>query len=289
MLVALFLAGAALTPTSCNPPPTTTTTTVPLAFDVDCAGGTHDTITLSDVSGVRIVNCHFLTDAFVQLTNVSNALIDHDTFTADTDAVASIQINHHGGSHVTITNNTLYGAGAAIGCCFVGEDDGIVLQNVDHDTVNANVVDQYWDCGIETLGAIQDTSISGNTITNARTCGIGGWLAADGIPSSWLSDTIANNHVSSSGQMFRFFNETGTWTNNSFTGNVASSLTTTGAASIFDASASPAASGNVVSTNDFDASRFAPTFLPNTAAAWTGTGNTCGARSQSGGSAPCPG
>ena len=291
VVVALALTSAAVF-ASCPGPTTTTTstttTTVPLAYDLDCAGGAqHADVFLSDVSGVRIVNCHFDLNTVIQLTNVSDALIDNNTFTADANALHSIQINHNGGANVTITRNTLYGGGQAIGCCFFGMDDGIVIQAADGDKVNGNTLDQYWDCGIETARSITNTQIDGNTVTHARTCGIGGW-GSPNVPSSWVSVSVTNNHVDQTGLMFRFFAED-TFSTNTFAGNVASNLTTTGIASQFDASAASDSSGNIVSNNDFDVTRPAPQFWPNVAASWTGSDNLCGTRSQSGGSVPCPG
>lgn len=269
-----------------DPPPTTTT--IPLAFALDCHGGTHGTVTLSDLDGVAIRNCAFDLNAIVQLVRVTHAIVDGNTFTSDTNA-AGITILDSDGTHNTITNNHVSGQGGAVGCCFVGIDDAIGLQNVTHDLIQGNVLDRSFDCGIETLGYVTDTTIDNNTITNNRTCGIGGWYDLD-----WQRNTVTNNHVAGSQLMFRFFwkqnlRTAGQFTNNTFRSNIATAMLTTAQNSLFATDLPIVTSGNVVSGNDFDAGeQFAPQFYPNTPEAFSGAGNLCGARSQSGGSGPCP-
>ena len=79
------------------------------------------------------------------------------------------------GSNNTIINNDINGRSPGVHTPKVGADDGIILGDEDRDIVTQNTIYNIWDCGVETLGLISNTTISNNSIKNAGVCGIGGW------------------------------------------------------------------------------------------------------------------
>lgn len=76
-------------------------------------------------------------------------------------------------------------------------DDGIVIAWENGDTIAENTIVNNYDCGIETLGFIKDTKITGNKIINSGLCGIGGWYYH-----SWLNNTVDSNTVDGAAYMF---------------------------------------------------------------------------------------
>ncbi|HEV2339853.1 MAG TPA: right-handed parallel beta-helix repeat-containing protein [Patescibacteria group bacterium] len=106
------------------------------------------------------------------------------------------------GSNNTISNNAMDGGwdGVARGYSKdTGFDDGIVWGSEAGDSVINNTISNIYDCGIENIGVIQNSVISGNKITTAGTCGIGGWYW-----SSLLNNNIKNNTVDQAPEMFAF-------------------------------------------------------------------------------------
>lgn len=79
-----------------------------------------------------------------------------------------------------ILNNTINGGWDGIDRDFqhaIYSDDGILLQDERNDLVQGNQISNNWDCGIETIGFIQNTIFDSNTSKNSPICGIGGWYS----------------------------------------------------------------------------------------------------------------
>lgn len=82
----------------------------------------------------------------------------------------------------------------------IGFDDGIMLQDENMSLVKDNIINNHWDCGIETAGFISNSKIINNKIKNAGYCGIGGWYW-----SSWLNNIVSNNIIDDAPTLFQFY------------------------------------------------------------------------------------
>ena len=98
-----------------------------------------------------------------------------------------------------ITNNKINGGSSGIFSKPDGADDAVILSDESNILVQNNVIENSWDCGIETLGLIANSKIIGNTIKNSGLCGIGGWYW-----SSWVNNTVSQNVIDGASQMFYF-------------------------------------------------------------------------------------
>ncbi|KKR40267.1 MAG: Cell wall surface anchor family protein, partial [Parcubacteria group bacterium GW2011_GWC1_40_11] len=127
-----------------------------------------------------------------------------------------------GGFNNRIVNNNIDGKARGVLSEEIGADDGIVLDDERDDFVQNNIIKNNWDCGIETVGFIRNTIMSGNTISNSGLCGIGAWYR-----NSWKGNIISDNIISDAPNMFYFFrvfglqpNETYVYfVDNAFSGN----------------------------------------------------------------------
>lgn len=81
----------------------------------------------------------------------------------------------------------------------IGADDGIVITDEANDIVDNNQIANNFDCGIETLGTITETSITNNRISYSPICAIGAWY-----DSRWRNNTVANNTAESVSLLFLF-------------------------------------------------------------------------------------
>ena len=185
----------------------------------------------------------------------------------------------------------------------LGLDDGIVLEDESNDLVENNITKNFFDCGIETAGFIQNTKIIGNFIKNAGFCGIGGWYHH-----SWKGNEVSRNTMEDIPTAFQFFRAYGIknteskiyFRDNIFEGNVFinpkekfghSSVINLGHAQTDPGNLSyvgrvngterltvPAdfdLGGNVFKNNNFGTVGFAPMLIPSTIAV-DGGGNVCG-------------
>lgn len=98
-----------------------------------------------------------------------------------------------------VTNNKINGESSGIFSKPDGADDAVILQDESNILLQDNTIENSWDCGIETLGLIENAKIVGNTIKNSGLCGIGGWYW-----SSWVNNTVSQNVVDGASQMFYF-------------------------------------------------------------------------------------
>ena len=104
-----------------------------------------------------------------------------------------------GGSNNNIINNNIDGRAQGILSIQIGADDGIIISDEDRDFINNNTIANTWDCSIETLGFISNTTISDNSLKNAGLCGIGGWHW-----NSFKGNTVANNTINDAPRLFYF-------------------------------------------------------------------------------------
>ena len=172
-------------------------------------------------SNLDILNNIFNEAAYQQgLTN--NTRIENNSFDWNYSGAGLIVSNTAFGT--LIKNNVLNGKGTGTPSnAHQGFDDGIVIDNESNDIISGNTMSNFWDCGIETLGLIQNSAITNNTIKNASFCGIGGWYW-----NSLKNNTFSQNKIDNSGTLFtfnrRYSLKTGEdfvyFTNNIFTDNI---------------------------------------------------------------------
>lgn len=133
----------------------------------------------------------------------NNITIENNTFSPTLKTLKQIQVpvgmDH--GSHNIVRNNTIDGKwDGSDPNLQVGADDGIEFTDESDNTIQQNKIKNNWDCGIETDGLIQNTTISSNTIVNSGICGIGAWY-----DNSWRGNLVADNIIDSAPKMFLFF------------------------------------------------------------------------------------
>lgn len=111
-------------------------------------------------------------------------------------------IHSSAGGNNTIENNVIDGGwdGIAVDMFPNGADDGIMISQESSDIVSGNVINNNYDCGIETEGFIKDTKIVNNKTNQGGLCGIGAWHR-----SSWLNNIVDSNTVDNSAYMLYFF------------------------------------------------------------------------------------
>lgn len=101
----------------------------------------------------------------------------------------SVVVLGTGGSHNAFSQNQISGAPAQ------ATDDGILVNTEDSDLIDGNTMQNFYDAGFESVGPLTNTTIVGNTITNAGTAGIGAYWST-----FWSGNTVAMNHISQSAQ-----------------------------------------------------------------------------------------
>jgi hypothetical protein len=251
-------------------------------------------VDINGATGFKIRNCNLIAPLqAIRIQNSSNGTIQQNTLTgvyeqyyttgtrisantinSGTSAGAGL-INTAFGSSNTIDNNIIDGKTIT--------DDGILIQSETADIITLNTISNIWDCGLETLFTILDTTISYNTITNASLCGIGGWFY-----SSWRRNNVTSNIVTNSPYLFYFFRsgilptETAVYfDNNIFTGNIANTFTTYGSYIDVSEEDNPVipvgwllTGNNIFTGNNFN-SQYSPIIWPATLAI-DGGGNRCG-------------
>jgi hypothetical protein len=78
-------------------------------------------------------------------------------------------------------------------CSKCAADDGILLNNEDGDTIRGNTIQNVFDAGVEGLGILTNTVITGNRIVNAAFAGIGAYWCTH-----WQGNSVSGNDVSAS-------------------------------------------------------------------------------------------
>jgi hypothetical protein len=167
----------------------------------------------------------------LQVQYSTGTVVSTNTFSCSLSICGSLIAFQSGSSNAAVSNKIDGKAGVDAPIHSPGSDDGVLLFDETSDLVQSNTIQNLWDCGLETYGEVASATISKNTITNASTCGIGGWYYL-----SLSNSTIANNTVNGSGDLFTFWRiyglrpagwngpnspaETGVYfTNNTFTSN----------------------------------------------------------------------
>ncbi len=127
----------------------------------------------------------------------SGAVIKNNVFIAPQADVQwpSALITFNYGSGNKALNNIIDGNASGNN----GADDGILTVDESNDTISNNTIKNVWDCGIETLGLVENSTFSNNTITHAPVCGIGGWYW-----NSLKNNIFSNNVIDDSNLMFDF-------------------------------------------------------------------------------------
>lgn len=162
-------------------------------------------VNVYNTNNLQIANNTFKTH--YQQTRSSNSQIHDNKLKTDpalpSDS-AGVVISNEGNNN-TIKNNVIDGSWDGVDHSgglseYTGADDGIILNDEKNDIVTGNTISNNWDCGIETVGFIQDTQFTNNRINNSGMCGIGGWYW-----NSWLHNTVDGNIVDGAAYMFFMF------------------------------------------------------------------------------------
>jgi parallel beta-helix repeat protein len=182
-------------------------------------------------------------NAGLQMNYATGSTVSNNTFlNPDSVDLEAAMIIFQFGSNNQITGNHIDGKQAGWD---KGVDDGIVLGDETGDTITNNTIINNWDTGVEFVGTVKNTLISGNTISNYITAAIGGWYYM-----SLTSTTISNNTFNSTGSggqiAFNFYRSYGLrpagsdplgtlpadtgmyFQNNSFVGNTSNNATNPG-------------------------------------------------------------
>lgn len=145
-----------------------------------------------------VLDNNALTGMYLQASADSNT-ISNNRLVATTTSSSAVVFSV--GVHTRIFNNTIDGAwdGNLSTRGQNGADEGIVLYDEVDALIENNQIQNVWDCGIESAGALTASTIRGNHIVRAAFCGIGGWYW-----SSLLGNTFSFNKVEKSGNLFEY-------------------------------------------------------------------------------------
>lgn len=259
-----------------------------------------------------LLNSAFTNNAELQLRTTTDSEIAFNSFrTSSPPKLGAATISDDNGARNYIHDNNLDGGATGYQ---VGYDDGIILYaynaiTIDSDRVENNIIANYWDAAIETVGQIRNTVFSNNTFINIYLTGIGAWYY-----NSWIGNTVSNNTMYNVKFAFYFYNhygaavgDTAYFINNQFIGNQVISymqvFTTPQPAGFFNEDVvndprDPFTSqpvtypeyqvtyNNLFANNDLRHDRLAPKMFPTTGFI-DGGGNICGGASQQYGPLTC--
>ncbi|MBI5742545.1 MAG: right-handed parallel beta-helix repeat-containing protein [Candidatus Niyogibacteria bacterium] len=93
----------------------------------------------------------------------------------------------------------------------VGVDDGITMADENQLTIQGNIIQNIWDCGIEPTGNFFDSKIIGNNVKNAGYCLLGGWYWSS-VKGNLIKDNIGDDMP----RLFVFFRARGLRTNDQY-------------------------------------------------------------------------
>jgi Bacterial Ig-like domain (group 2)/Periplasmic copper-binding protein (NosD) len=115
-------------------------------------------------------------------------------FTRDTIAIsgsnAIVGIAFQNGSYNQVFQSTLSGQYDG-GKLNVGADDGILLTNETADDIENNVIQNFYDAGVEGVDALSSTTIAGNTFRNMGFAAVGSYWCTN-----WTGNVVRRNNVS---------------------------------------------------------------------------------------------
>jgi peptidoglycan hydrolase-like protein with peptidoglycan-binding domain len=158
---------------------------------------------ISGSSNIRIAKSH-ISDSVRVISSQGINLEDNSISAAD-DLGAVVTLSNS--KNNVIARNSIDGRSDGVWRGMessVGADDGIVTNNEIGDAIQDNVINNVFDCGVEGIGPLWDSKITGNKITNAGFCGIGAWFYEN-----LKGNLISANTVDSSNRMFMFFRSYG--------------------------------------------------------------------------------
>jgi parallel beta-helix repeat protein len=155
-------------------------------------------IRITDSSDVT-VRRSTVTNGILWATASSRVVFDSNT----ANAGGGVLILLEEGASNRATNNVLDGMYNG-GPVEDGVDDAILLKDETGDAIDNNTISNVFDAGIEAVGALSNTSMSGNTISNAGVAGLASfWCTA------WTANTISGNTVTKSPVLARILYATG--------------------------------------------------------------------------------
>ena len=177
---------------------------------------------------------------FINAWNNVNLVIEGNALSAVTSSVPnSTMISTVHGQNTHVVNNTVNGLGSPIpigepgAYTFVGADDDILIANETGpgSLVSGNLLVNAFDCGVETVGFMNNITLSDNHIDTVST-GIGGWYQLNVTNARFAYNVMTNIEY----RGFRYFRIGGlrpassgqppettiNFTQNQFTGNILS-------------------------------------------------------------------
>jgi hypothetical protein len=287
------------------------------SVQLDCAGhkvaagvGTTAALAVANAVGVSVTGCAVtgqltITSAqnvTVAATTISvsgpttaadveqgtSVLFEGDTIVfSGSNAIAGIAFQN--GTRNQVLQSTLSGQYDG-GKLNVGTDDGITLTNETADDIENNVIQNFYDAGIEGIDALSATTIVGNTFRNMGFAAVGSYWCTN-----WTANVVRGNNVSATPVLADVIYKTASaqcgvmpavasFVNNQFLGNTFGSPSAgtlggpggptmpTGPSMVI--SMSGTVMGNVLANNDFGTNP-GPNLLPLTGFV-DGGGNVCG-------------
>ena len=157
-------------------------------------------VPVSSSTHITIRDNRFADSVYVQ-DYTTGSIIENNIFSLsyEHDVTPSGMVELNFGSYNQVRGNKINGGAKGIMAEQIRADDGILLQYESFDRIEKNFVENNYDCGIETVGTITDTTIKNNHTKNNGECGIGGWYW-----SSWKGNVVSENIVENSPKMFQF-------------------------------------------------------------------------------------
>lgn len=137
------------------------------------------------VQNVLVNNC---TSQHITVVNSSNVQLVGNRMTwLRTTAPIILQ----GGRNNIVMRNDIDGGSDGVFNNRIGADDGIALFDETGDIVQDNVIRNVWDAAFESIGALTNTTIANNTMTNMGYTAVGAYHST-----SWRGNTVRGNIVS---------------------------------------------------------------------------------------------
>lgn len=231
----------------------------------------------------------------------TNVLFARDTI-AFSGSNATVGIAFQNGTRNQVLQSTLSGQYDG-GKLNVGTDDGILLTNETDDDIENNVIQNFYDAGVEGVDALSATTIAGNTFRNMGFAAVGSYWCTN-----WTGNVVRGNNVSGTPVLADVIYKTASaqcgampavtgFVNNQFLGNTFGSRSggtlggpggpTMPTGPSMAISMSGTVMGNVLANNDFGTNP-GPNLVPLTGFT-DGGGNICGPQEPAVSNFPCTG
>jgi Bacterial Ig-like domain (group 2)/Right handed beta helix region len=260
-------------------------------------------LTISSAQNVMVADTTIGVSGPTTAANVeqsTNVLFARDTI-AFSGPNAIVGIAFQNGTHNQVLQSTLSGQYDG-GKLNVGTDDGITLTNETDDDIENNLIQNFYDAGVEGVDALSATTIAGNTFRNLGVAAVGSYWCPN-----WTGNVIRGNRVTgtptlaligySAGPQCGATPAAAGFLNNQFLGNIfrtpsagtmggPTGPTTPGGPSMA-ISMSGTVMGNVLASNDFGTNA-GPNLVPLTGFV-DGGGNICGPQDPTVSNFPCTG